>query len=128
MGNHSGAVTGSLPDVVGRAAERASARTLVICALAGLVALLVVVLWVLVGRRGQWQLPLGAGALAGLAFGLGGLAHQGVAHEQSRPTPDRRHLTALRVVERACILSGAAGAIVVAGRALMALYGSSFWN
>jgi hypothetical protein len=122
------AETGSLADVVGRAADRASTGALVTCALAGLLVLMAVLVWALFGRRGQWQLPLAATAVAGLSFGLGGLAHQRLRDEQTQPLPDRARVTTLRLVQRACILSGAAGAIVGAGRVLMGLYGSSFWN
>ena len=122
------AETGSLADVVGRAAERASTRALVTCTLAGLLVLLVVTVWMLFGHRGQWQLPLAATAVAGLSFGLGGLAHQLLRDEQAQPLPDPARLTTLRLVQRACVLSGAAGAIVGAGRVLMGLYGRSNWH
>jgi hypothetical protein len=119
---------GSLADVVERAADGASVRTLVICTLVGLVALVATVLWLLFGGHGQWQLPFAAGAVSSVAFGIGGLAHQRLQEEQAVPESDPSHLATLRVVQGGSIIAGAAGAIVLAGRVLMALYGSSFWN
>jgi cytochrome c-type biogenesis protein CcmH/NrfG len=119
---------GSLADVLERAADRASIPTLVLCAVSGLVALLAVLLLGLLGRQGAWQLPGGAAAVAALAFGLGGLAHQRLRDEQAQPVLDRPRLTALRVLQAGSVLAGAAGAIVLVGRVLAAFYGSSFWN
>jgi hypothetical protein len=118
----------SLAEVVVRVAEHASTRTLVTCALAGLVALVSVLFLALFGRGGQWLLPVAATSVAAVAFGLGGLAHQALRDERTQPLPDHARLSALRLVERAAILCGAAGAVVGAGRVLMGLYGSSFWN
>jgi hypothetical protein len=56
------------------------------------------------------------------------LAHQRLRDERTQPLLDHGRLTALRLVERAAIICGAAGAIVGAGRVLMGLYGSSFLN
>ena|ERR1700722_7875401 len=128
MVSQNNAMDGSLVEVVSRAAERASTRTLVMCSLVGLTILLAAALWTLFGRPGQWPLPLAACAVVGLAFGIGGLAHQSLRDEMSRPAPVHRRVATLRLVQRACVLCGAAGAIVGAGRVLMGFYGSSFWN
>jgi hypothetical protein len=119
---------GSLADVLERAADRASMPTLVLCALSGLVTLLVVLLLGLFGRPAGWQLPCGAAAVAALAFGLGGLAHQRLHDEQAQPLLDQPRLTALRVLQAASVLVGAAAAVVLVGRVLATLFGSSFWN
>jgi hypothetical protein len=102
--------------------------TLVLCALSGLVALLTVLLLSLFGRQGGWQLPCGAAAVAALAFGLGGLAHQRLRDEQAQPSLDRSRLAALRVLQVGAVLVGATAAVVLVGRGLAALFGSSFWN
>jgi hypothetical protein len=119
---------GSLADVVQRAATRASTRTLVLSALSGLLALILVFLWALIGHRERWVLPFAAGALSAVAFGLGGLAHQRLLDEEHRGAPDFSRLTTLRLVQRASVLIGAAGAVIFVGRILMELYGSNFWN
>jgi hypothetical protein len=119
---------GSLADVVQRAATRASTRTLVLCTLSGLLALMLVFLWALFGHRDRWVLPFAAGALSALAFGLGGLAHQRLLDEEHRGAPDFSRLTTLRLVQRASVVIGAAGAVIFVGRILMGLYGSNFWN
>src|ERR1700722_245175 len=128
MVSQNNAMDGSLVEVASRAAERASTRTLVMSALVGLTILLTAALWTLFGRGGQWPLPLAAGAVVGLAFGIGGLAHQSLRDELSHPSPDHGRVASLRLVQRACALSAATGAIVGAGRVMMGFYGSSFWN
>src|SRR5580698_1626103 len=128
MVSQNNAMDGSLVEVVSRAAERASTRTLVTCALVGLTVLLAAALWTLFGRPGQWPLPLGACAVVGLAFGVGGLAHQSLRDELTQPLPDHRRVAALRLVQRVCVLCAAAGAIVGAGRLVLGLDGHSSWH
>lgn len=119
---------GSLADVVQRAATRASTRTLVLSTLSGLLVLILVFLWALFGHRDQWVLPFAAGALSALAFGLGGLAHQRLVDEEHRGAPDFSRLTTLRLVQRASVLIGAVGVIILVGRLFIAVSGKYAWH